>query len=102
MRAEVEFYEHGIGQTQGNTGILLFVSLMEHRAVVLADHSIAEKLDAEIWNEVVELMIDGVKGRDLAGGMRAAILRCGELLSPHFPIDEADANELRDHLIVKD
>jgi len=52
LRAQIEFYELGVSQTEDRTGILLFVSLMEHRAVVLADHSIAEKLDAEIWQEL--------------------------------------------------
>jgi putative membrane protein len=102
MRAQIEFYELGLSQTEARTGVLLLVSLMEHRAVVLADRGISEKLDATAWQEVVDLMIDGVKGGDLAGGMCAAIDRCGELLRGHFPIAADDANELRDHLIVKD
>ena len=102
QRAEIEFYELEMSQTQDRTGILLFVSLMEHRAIVLADHSIAEKLDAEIWQELVDLMIQGVKRGDLAEGMAQAIQRCGELLSPHFPIADDDTNELRDHLVIKE
>ena len=102
MRAEVEFFEHGVGQTEGNTGILLYVSLMEHRAVVLADHAIAEKVDAQVWQELVELMIQGVKRGDMASGMTQAIKRCGEILAPHFPIAADDVNELRDHLVVKE
>jgi len=102
LRAQIEFYELGISQTRDRTGILLFVSLMEHRAVVLADHSIAEKLDADVWQELVDLMIRGVKRGDLAAGMTEAVQRCGELLSAHFPIAENDTNELRDHLIVKE
>ncbi len=102
LRAQIEFYELGISQTRDRTGILLFVSLMEHRAVVLADHSIAEKLDADVWQELVDLMIRGVKRGDLAAGMTEAVQRCGELLSVHFPIAENDTNELRDHLIVKE
>jgi putative membrane protein len=102
MRAEVEFYEHGVGGTEGNTGVLLYVSLMEHRAVVLADHAIAEKVDEQVWQELVDLMIQGVKRGDLAEGMTQAIKRCGEILSPHFPIAEGDVNELRDHLVVKE
>ena len=102
QRAEIEFYELEMSQTQNRTGILLFVSLMEHRAVVLADHSIAEKLDAEIWQELVALMIQGVKRGDLAEGMAQAVKRCGELLSPHFPIAADDINELRDHLVIKE
>jgi putative membrane protein len=102
LRAQIEFYELGVSQTEDRTGILLFVSLMEHRAVVLADHSIAEKLDGEIWQELVELMIRGVKGGDLAAGMAEAIQRCGDLLSPHFPIAKDDTNELHDHLVIKE
>ena len=102
LRAQIEFYELGVSQTQDRTGILLFVSLMEHRAVVLADRSIAEKLDAKIWQELVDLMIQGVKRGDLSAGLTQAIQRCGELLSPHFPIAEGDVNELRDHLVVKE
>ena len=102
LRAQVEFYELGLSQTEARTGVLLLVSLMEHRAVVLADHGISQKLDDAIWQEVVDLMIEGVKGGDLARGMCEAIDRCGELLAAHFPIAEGDANELRDHLIVKE
>jgi putative membrane protein len=102
LRAQVEFYELGLEKTEARTGVLLLVSLMEHRAVVLADRGIAEKLDREIWLEVVQLMVDGVKRRDLASGMSRAVERCGELLAPHFPIAADDANELRDHLVVKD
>ena len=102
LRAQVEFYELEMSHTQGRTGILLFVSLMEHRAVVLADRSIAEHLDAEIWQELIDLMIEGVKRDDLATGLSQAIQRCGELLSPHFPLADDDVNELRDHLVVRE
>lgn len=102
LRAEVEFYELGMRETRDRTGILLLVSLMEHRAVVLADRAIAERLDPGTWQELVDRMIQGVKRGDLAGGLCEAVHRCGELLEPHFPIAEGDANELRDHLVVKD
>lgn len=102
LRAQVEFYELDLAQTDARTGVLLLVSLMEHRAVVLADHGISQKLEDTIWQEVVDLMINGVKSGDLAGGMCAAIDRCGELLASHFPIAEGDINELHDHLIVKE
>jgi putative membrane protein len=102
MRAELEFFELDLSQTEGRTGVLLMVSLMEHRAVILADKGISEKLDAEVWQEVVALMIAGVKRGDLTGGMCAAIERCGSLLAAEFPLAEGDVNELHDHLIVKD
>ena len=102
QRAELEFYELELSQTEQRTGVLLMVSLMEHRAVVLADHSIAEKLDPTAWGEVIDLMVQGVKARDLADGMSRAVLRCGELLATHFPVAPGDENELRDHLVIKE
>ncbi len=102
QRAELEFYELGVRHTRGQTGVLLFVSLMERRAVVLADRAIAERLDPDVWQELVDLMIAGVKRGDLTDGIVRAIERCGELLAPHFPIEHDDTNELRDHLVVKD
>lgn len=102
LRAQIEFYELGVSETRERTGILLFVSRMEHRATVLADHSIAEKLPDDTWQELVDTMIRGVKDGDLAAGLCRAIERCGDLLAPHFPIAHDDRNELRDHLVVKD
>lgn len=102
LRAQLEFYELAMSQTQGRTGILLFISQMEHRAVVLADRAIAQKMDGSVWQEVVDLMLRGVKRGDLAEGMTQAIERCGELLAPHFPIAENDRNELPNRLVVKE
>ncbi len=102
LRAQVEFYELELSRTEQRTGVLLMVSLMEHRAVVLADRGIAEKLDVTAWQELVDLMVQGVKAGDLADGMSRAVLRCGELLAPHFPIAPGDENELRDHLVIRE
>ncbi|XSG84677.1 MAG: TPM domain-containing protein [Methylohalobius sp. ZOD2] len=102
LRAEVAFYEAGLDKTEGETGILLFVSLMEHRAVVLADKAIARALPPETWDEVVNALIKGIKSADLSQGFEDAIRQCGELLAAHFPAGETNPNELFDHLILKD
>lgn len=102
MRAELEFYEADLKSTRAQTGILLFISLMEHRVVVLADQAIANKLPPDTWNGVVNLIITGIKQNNLADGLTKGIQRCGEILKPHFPLQADDENELRDHLIIKE
>lgn len=102
QRAELEFYEAELNSTRGNTGVLIFLSLVERRVVVLADKAISEKYDGSTWDGLVEVLLDGVKKKDLAEGFCGAIERCGEILSPHFPRSSDDRNELRDHLIIKD
>jgi len=102
MRAEVEFYESGINKTQGATGILLFASLMEHRAVVLADQAISDKVPKETWSEICSLLISGIKNGNMGIAFSDAVKRCGDILAKEFPIQPGDVNELKDHLIIKE
>ena len=102
MRAQLEFYQTEIHTTEAATGVLLFVSLMEHRAVVLADTAIDERVPDDTWNEICRTMVDGIKQGHVGLGLAAAIGRCGDILAEEFPIAEDDINELRDTLVIKE
>jgi putative membrane protein len=102
MRAQLEFYESDLRMTKGKTGILIFVSLLEHEAVVLADEGISKQLPPETWQEVIDLLLDGVRRRDFAGGMGAAIHKCGSLLAERFPRATDDRDELPNKLIIEE
>ena len=102
LRAEVEFYEANLHKTQGSTGILIFVSLMEHGAVILADEAIAKKLPKETWQHIVDEMILEIKKQNLATALKTAIQKCGAILSEHFPLQKGDVNELSNHLIIRE
>jgi putative membrane protein len=101
-RALLEFYEHELQDTKGRTGILIFVSIMEQRAVVLGDKAISEKLESSDWQKVVDRLIKGVRQKDLAFGFEEAIALSADLLKKHFPIQPNDKNEIHNHLIIKD
>lgn len=101
-RAELEFFEAGLDKTRDSTGILLFVSLDERRAIVLADKTISAKVDRQTWQAVVDLMTSGVKRGKLSDGLAQAIARCGDLVSPHIPRTTDDRNELHDALVIKE
>jgi putative membrane protein len=102
MRAELEFYESGMHTTQGATGILLFVSLMERRAVVLADRAIDERVPPGTWDEVCRTMVQGIKEKHVGLGLVAAIEKCGDILAEEFPIADDDENELRNSRVIKE
>ncbi len=102
MRAEIEFYESNIKNTTGATGILLFASLMERRAVILADKAISEKVSQEAWREVCDILVEGIKKGNMGLAFSSAIAKCGEILAPEFPIQPDDVNELKDQLIIKE
>ncbi len=74
-RALLEFYQAEISKTQGRTGILLFLSLMERKAVVLADEAISQKLPKETWVQICQEMVGGIGKGQTAEGIIKAVHR---------------------------
>ena len=99
-RAMLAFYETGVPQTQGKTGILLFVSFFERQAVVLGDKGIADKIGPEAFKLVVDDLIAGARDDNIAKGFENAIRRCGEVLAAHFPPDGEKRNQIKDDLRI--
>jgi putative membrane protein len=93
-RAAEAFHRFRIRSTAGATGVLIYVSLFEHAVRVFGDDAINEKVDQKTWQEICDLVVDGIRKGEPAGGLSAGILRCGEVLARHFPIDPGDSNEL--------
>ena len=86
-------------RTAGATGVLIYLSMREHRAEIVADDSIAEKVNAEVWGEAMGDMIVRIREGKVAEGMAAGVRDVGFVLSEHFPRGEDDENELPDRLI---
>lgn len=86
-------------RTHGRTGILIYLSMAEHRAEIVADEAIASKVAPEVWGEAMAAMLAYLREGRLAEGMVAAIDKVGEVLAEHFPLGEGDSNELPDRLI---
>jgi putative membrane protein len=87
-------------RTTGRTGILLYLSLLEHRAEIVADEAIHSKVAPEIWGEAMAALLEQVKAGRPADGMARAVEMIGAVLAEHFPVGEGDANELPDRLIT--
>ncbi len=86
-------------RTHGRTGILIYLSMREHRAEIVADEAIATKVDPEVWGEAMDAMIGELKQGRVADGVIAAVERVGTVLTEYFPISDQDVNELPDRLI---
>lgn len=86
-------------RTHGRTGVLLYLSMREHRAEIVADEPIAIKVPAEVWGEAMADMISEIRQGHLAEGLAAGIRDVGKVLAQEFPRHEADVNELPDRLI---
>jgi len=86
-------------RTHGRTGILIYLSMREHRAEIVADEAIASKVPPETWGEAMAAMLVEIKAGRCADGMIAAVERVGAVLAEHFPRAADDHNELPDRLI---
>ena len=60
-------------RTSGRTGILIYLSLAERRAEIVADQAIASKVQAEVWGEAMAAMLTELKAGRLADGLVAAV-----------------------------
>ncbi len=108
MREEVEkraaeaFHRFRVRGTENATGILIYISLFEKMARVMGDDAISSKLDQSRWEEILRLLIDSIKQGAPVAGFEKAILKSGELLGEHFPIQPGDKNELANELRIID
>jgi putative membrane protein len=86
-------------RTSGRTGILIFLSMSEHRAELVADEAIHPIVPAEAWGEAMAALVAAAREGRVADGMVAAIGKVGDILHSHFPRHVDDVNELPDRLI---
>ncbi|MBT0668589.1 hypothetical protein HT136_09435 [Novosphingobium profundi] len=86
-------------RTVGRTGVLVYLSMREHRAEIVADQAIAAKVDPQVWGDAMAALLAHVREGRVAEGMCAAVEQVGAIVAPHFPRADDDINELPDRLI---
>ena len=99
QRAEIAFLEQEVFRTRDRTGILIFLSLFEHRVVVLGDSGINQKVESGQWDGIVQTIVAGIRAGRPGEALVEAIRQCGELLQRHgVAIQPDDRNELENEL----
>lgn len=86
-------------RTQGRTGILIYLSMQEHRAEIVADEAITGKVPDDVWGEAMLAMLEQLRAGHIADAVIAGVERTGAVLTHHFPRAEDDENEIPDRLI---
>ena len=99
-RAREQFFERGLHLTEQRTGVLIFVSVAEHHVEILADSGIDAKVDATVWQGIVDGFVAEVRRKRIAEGFDAAVQAVGDILARHFPSAAKNPNELPDRLFV--
>lgn len=98
-QAIVAFVEQGLHHTRDETGVLILLSLFEHRVYVLADRGINDLVSTDTWDEIVDTITSGIHRGAACDALCSAIQSCGQLLAGHFPIKSDDSDELPNLII---
>jgi putative membrane protein len=99
-RAVEQFLTQNLHTTEGRTGVLIFVSVAERYAEILADSGIHKKVPKQEWDSIVNTLTDHIGDGRAADGFVAAVEAVGERLARHFPVGSADPSKLPNHMIV--
>lgn len=93
-RALSAFLQAGVTETKGRSGVLIFISEAEHRAVILADRGINELVAPDEWQKDVDTLVHSIRSGQPAEGLIGVVERIGGILRGTFPADETNVNEL--------
>lgn len=93
------FFQERLYETKENNGILIFISVFEKKAWILADHGIDQKIAPHIWNEVITDLTRNIRDNNRCLGLCQAVSRVGDILTSHFPHQKDDTDELHNLII---
>jgi putative membrane protein len=93
-----QFAIRGLARKTDRTGILIFVSLAERYARIIADEGIAARVPQSEWQAAVDALVAHMRDGRIADGFVAAIDACGNVLATHFPRTETSRDELPDRI----
>lgn len=97
QRAIQAFLEEQVFRTRDRTGILIFVSLLEHRVVVLADRGLDGHVSPREWEDVVAGVATGIRRGQPGAALAEGIRRCADLAA-RIPRRPDDRDELSGQL----
>lgn len=101
-RAVEQFVSQNLHTTAGRTGVLIFISVAERHAEIIADAAIEARVPKGTWQDIVTRLTAAFTAGRHTDGFVAAVEDVGGHLAQHFPPGSFDTNELPDHLIVLD
>jgi putative membrane protein len=94
-----QFRSFGLERTADRTGVLIFVSVAERHAEVVADAGICAKVGPDMWERAVDEMIAAIRAGRPADGFVEAIRLAGLVLAEHVPPTGANADELPNRVV---
>lgn len=89
-----------VWDTAGNSGVLIYLQLVDRRVEIVADRGIDACVGSAFWRDVCVPLETALHAGDFEGGLLAAIERIEAALIAHFPARADNPNELPDRPLV--
>jgi len=100
-RAREQFIGKNLHATRERTGVLIYVSLHERMAELIADEGIASVTPPQVWAQAMASLTEHMRRGRLGEGFASAVRQCGEVLAERFPADPDDnPDELPDAVVL--
>ena len=101
-RAIELFSELRVWDTAHNTGVLIYLLMVEQAIEVVADRGLSPCMDSADWNRLIADISAAFRRDDYEGGLTNALEEVSAVLVQYFPVSvgETNPNELPDAPIV--
>ena len=101
-RAAFLFHKLKMDLTKERNGVLIYVSVNDHKLAIIGDAGIHKIVKDDFWNKIKEEMAQHFRDGHIANGIIHAIHEAGKALSQHFPCQQNDSDELSDEIVFGD
>jgi uncharacterized membrane protein len=95
-RAIELFSELRVWDTEDNSGVLIYLQLIDRRVEILADRGIHAKVGQDFWDQICRRMESAFQSGQFGEGTQTALNEITQALSAHFPSRGSNPNELPD------
>jgi len=94
LRAIDLFSQLGIWDTEHNSGVLIYLQLVDRRVEIVADRGIDRCVGRPFWDAVCRRMEEAFQAGEFESGVLLALKTITEALREHFPASSENPNEL--------
>jgi putative membrane protein len=95
-----QFAIRDLARKTERSGILIFVSLAERYARIIADEGVSARVPQAEWQAAVDALVAHMRDGRIADGFVAAIEACGKVLTAHFPRTGTSRDQLPDRIYL--
>lgn len=100
QRALEAFSRLRVWDTEENSGVLIYVQLVDRDIEIISDRGISAKVEPERWHAICRRMEQAFRARRFEDGVLEGIGEITALLATHFPTRRENPDELPDRPVV--